>query len=1053
MTLVSGGLVEGRHGFGRLVELTATRAIVEYFDRPGAGGTIREEEHADQIRRAVLTPQTRVHWRRDEYWDHGRIVEHDRDGGRVVVRASNRRELILPESSLVIRWRKRLRDASTLLADGWLETRRFYDAREAFVHAYLEREAGYQGITSIASSAIEVHPHQVEAVRRVITDVRPRYLLADEVGLGKTIEAGLLIRQHLLDRRDATVAVAVPEALVSQWRDELTRKFRIDEHFPNRCRIVRHAEFETAMPGDPPSLLVVDEAHRLTRRDDGRYRALLDVALQATGVLLLSATPLLEEAASLLRMLHLLSPEVHALDDVEHFQRALASREDIASLFGNLTEDTQPLFLRAAVDGLRLILGEDRVLKGLLDDVEAALEGDETTLTTAIRRARSHVTEAHRVHNRMIRTRRDVGLAEEFPVLGRVPPTVERLDDALADVAVPFIAWREWVFARADRATGDEERRRLTARALPIVQALSSGGAELADAVERRFADEDCGALVSEEADLLAALCQAARVRAEACPRIAAAVERAAAARDGGARVAVAAGTEEAADALQNALRARVDGPVLRISAASPLAAREFEEARGGAVLVFGPVGEEGQNLQAANTVVHVDLPWDPNRLEQRLGRFDRFGAGAPCEHVVLLDDVDSPANAWYQLLNDGFGIFTGSIASLQQANARLRYRLDATAALEDPAALRGLAEWVASELEQEIGAVELAELLDETVLDERGRELLDRIDDAEGRDNTERWREAVLRWASDRGGETAHLRFHHIEQDGRHTFRLVRHENPDVSRLKDTDLPLVPWSDLHERFSGSMPGTEAVGAFRRNTAAHRGLRLLGPGDPFVDALWDFTEIDDRGRAYALWRARPYWKFDEALLVCFDLRIRPDIRAAIASTGRSAIDVEAALRRRAESYLAPVSARVWLAAGGKPIENEALLKILDAPYAAERGDQTLRASMWHYLDVHVPRDRWADWCARQRQRAHAVVRTRNDLDRLCAEAAQRASADVEDQVARLAARADADASADAEIERSVGAALIAGLRNPDLEVDAVGVVVLSNMPLAEERDA
>lgn len=1053
MTIAFGGLIEGQHGFGRLVESTATRAIVDYFDHPGAGGTVRKVERADQIRRAVLTPQTRVHWRRDEYWDHGRIVEHDRDGGRVVVRASNRRELILPESSLVIRWRKRLRDASTLLADGWLETRRFYDAREAFVHAYLEREAGYQGITSIASSAIEVHPHQVEAVRRVITDVRPRYLLADEVGLGKTVEAGLLIRQHLLDRRDATVAVAVPEALVSQWSDELTRKFRIDEHFPDRCRILRHAEFETTMPGEPPSLLVVDEAHRLTRRDDGRYRALLDVALQATGVLLLSATPLLEEAASLLRMLHLLSPEVHALDDVEDFQRALASREDIASLFGNLTEDTQPLFLRAAVDGLRLLLGEDRVLKGLLDEVEAALEGDEMALTTAIRRARSHVTEAHRVHNRMIRTRRDVGLAEEFPVLGRVPPTVDRLDDALADVAVPFITWREWVFARADRATGDDERRRLTVRALPIVQALSSSGAELADAVERRLADEEDGALVGEEAKLLAALGQAARVRAEACPRIAAAVERAAAAREGGARVAVAAGTEEAADALHDALRARVDGPVLRISAASPLAAREFEEAPGGAVLVFGPVGEEGQNLQAANTVIHVDLPWDANRLEQRLGRFDRFGAGAPCEHVVLLDDVDSPANAWYHLLNDGFGIFTGSLASLQQANARLRDRLDATIALEDQAALRALAEWVASELEQEVGAVELAELLDETVLDDRGRELLDRIDDAERRENTEHWRDAVVRWASDEGGETANLRFHHIEQDDRHTFRLVRHENPDVSRLKDTDLPLVPWSDLHERFSGSMPGTEAVGAFRRNTAMHRGLRLFGPGDPFVDALWDFTEIDDRGRAYAMWRARPYWKLDEALLVCFDIRIRPDIRGAIASTGRSASDVGAALRRRAESYLAPVSERVWLAAGGKPIENEALLKILDAPYAAERGDQTLRASMWHYLDVHVPRERWADWCAGQQQHAHAVVRTRNDLDRLCAEAAERATADIEDQVARLAARGDATDSTDAEMERSVGNALVKGLRNPNHEVDAVGVVVLSSTPLAEERDA
>jgi ATP-dependent helicase HepA len=1047
-----GALVEGRHGFGRLIEVTRSRAIVEYFDRPGASGTVREVEAARDVHRAVLTPQTRVHWRNDEHWDHGRVIEHHRDDGRVVVRASKGRELVLPESSLVIRWRRRLRDANALLADGWLETRRFYDARQAFVHGYLAREASYQGITAIASSAIEVHPHQVEAVRRVITDVRPRYLLADEVGLGKTIEAGLLVRQHLLDRRIATVVVAVPEALVSQWSDEFERKFRIHEHFPGRCRIIGHPALERRALSRAPSLLVIDEAHRLTRRDGPRYRALRDVALQATGVLLLSATPLLEEAASLLRLLHLLSPEVYGLDDVAAFDRALASRDEIASLFGNLTEETQPLFLQAAGAGLREHRAEDRVLGRLLDDVEAAFEGDEAVLAAAVRRARSHVTEAHRVHNRMMRTRRDVGLAEEFPVLGRIPPRVDRLDGALTDVAVPYTAWREWVLAQAERAQADEERRMLGAAALPVVHALSSAGATLADAVAGRLDSADGDAVDAEEAELLRSLLEAARLRARTCPRIAAAVERAAAACRAGTRVAVAAGTEAEADAVQAALGARGTAPVLRISRDTPVAAREFEEAQGGVVLVLGPVGEEGQNLQAADTVVHLDLPWDANRLEQRLGRFDRFGAGTPCEHVVLLDDVDSPANAWYDLLNDGFGIFSGSIASLQQANERLKERLDDTAALEDPGALRGLADWVASELEQEIGAVELAELLDEAVLDELGRDLLDSIDDAEGREATDGWRDAVVRWASGAGPDAAHLRFHHREQGGHHQFRLVRFDHPNVARLRDTDLPLVPWSDLQERFSGSMPDAEAHGAFRRTTAMHRGLRLFGPGDPFIDALWDFTEIDDRGRAYAMWRARPYWKHDEALLVCFDLRIRPEIRAAIEASGSPVADVEAALRRRAESYLAPVSERVWLGTGGKPVANDALLKVLDAPYSAERGDQTLRPAMWHVLDVHVPRDRWAAWCAGQQKQAHAVVHARTDLDRRCAEAAARAAADIEDQVARLAARGNATDGADAELERAVGAALVQGLRNPDHEVDAVGIVVLSDAPLAAQED-
>src|SRR5205814_209577 len=114
---------------------------------------------------------------------------------------------------------------------------------------------------------------------------------------------------------------------------------------------------------------------------------------------------------------------------------------------------------------------------------------------------------------------------------------------------------------------------------------------------------------------------------------------------------------------LEEALLQAPAKPTFRITREAPRAARCFAEADEGAILVFGPVGEEGQNLQAANIVVHVDLPWDANRLEQRLGRFDRFGAGVPCDHVILVDDVDSPGNAWLDLLRDGFGIFSGSIA------------------------------------------------------------------------------------------------------------------------------------------------------------------------------------------------------------------------------------------------------------------------------------------------------------------------------------------------------------------------------------------------------
>ena len=77
---------------------------------------------------------------------------------------------------------------------------------------------------------------------------------------------------------------------------------------------------------------------------------------------------------------------------------------------------------------------------------------------------------------------------------------------------------------------------------------------------------------------------------------------------------------------------------MILISPDDPEAAERFSMSERGAILVFGPTGEEGQNLQATDLLIHVDLPWSPNRIEQRLGRFDRFGAGIPAEQIVLLE-------------------------------------------------------------------------------------------------------------------------------------------------------------------------------------------------------------------------------------------------------------------------------------------------------------------------------------------------------------------------------------------------------------------------------
>lgn len=1051
-----GMLVESRdRGFGRARAASGHRAEVAYFDVPGPDGTVVVEEDLADLRRAVLPPQTRVHWRIATGWEHGRVLDHHPDAGRVLVRVRNEQRFV-DDAEIVVRWREPIGDATQLLADRWVESRRFHDGRHAFVEAYTARLSAYQGMSAISSASIEAHPHQIEAVRRVLSDAMPRYLLADEVGLGKTIEAGLLVRQHLLDSASHRALVIVPPALERQWEEELESKFRLFSEFASEFELWSFDDLNGAGSERTFSLVAVDEAHRLTDLGDdaAEYRSLHALAAKADGVLLLSATPLLQESACLQRLLRLLAPGAKALSDPDAFDRVLAARDEIGRYYGSLRADVAPVFLRQAIAGLRAVLADDPRVETLLEDVDAAIDAsDPESLSVAVRRARSHISEAHRIYNRMIRTRRGTGLAEDFPVLGRSTPSPVRVAGAVATVAEAYAAWHDYVLSLLERAPDDDAERLVNAGA-GIVEHLSGAGDQLATAVAERLHGDGTPCPDKDERELLQALFASAKKRAEDCPRLRVAVEHAELHASEGEQVVVVTSTEQCALEIFTRLeREDLGVPVLILDAEATGAVRVFGEAEAGAVLVIGPRGEEGQNLQAASSVLHVDLPWNPNRLEQRLGRFDRFGAGSTARQFVLLDDVDTPHNGWYDLLRDGFGVFRESIASLQLAIARLIPRLIRAAVQQGPDGLRAEEGWVAAQLEAELGAVQLAELLDETVVDDRGLRLLETVDQAETAAATVTWQEAVVRWAAGDESSASNLRFHHEETGGRHRFALTRFEAPNVAALSDSHLPLIAWTDLGERFGAAMPGGAVDGTFRRVTASIRGLRLFGPGDPFIDALWEFTALDDRGRAYTLWRARDYLRgHPEFLAVCLDVRIRPDIEPALAVAEEIQRVSRDAVRRRAESYLAPMTSRVWLDRSLIEIVDEKRLQILEAPYNEMRNDKTIRPSDWSRIDDHIGRAEWPAWCADARERAFAVAFGRHDLQVRREAAAGGLARDSDDTLARLAARADA-ASRDAEaLERALGPGLATGLTHPVAEVDAVGIVILSSEPMPGERD-
>ena len=241
------------------------------------------------IRRARLAAQTRVYVKNSGRLFVGRIMHGQfQDDGLYVyqVQFPNNVAAPVPEQYVKVRCLAPMGDPTDSLMSAGMDSQFVNDRRTNILEHVVKGRAGSRSFAGLLSSSVELYPHQLEVVRRVSEDALQRYLLADEVGLGKTIEAGGIIRQHLLENPDGDVLVLAPDHIVGQWQTELTARFHLDD-FGDRVRVVRHGAL--ASTTSPPTMLVVDEVHHLVGRDaSSEYQKLSALAHAAPRLILIS---------------------------------------------------------------------------------------------------------------------------------------------------------------------------------------------------------------------------------------------------------------------------------------------------------------------------------------------------------------------------------------------------------------------------------------------------------------------------------------------------------------------------------------------------------------------------------------------------------------------------------------------------------------------------------------------------------------------------------------------------------------------------------------------
>ena len=420
---------------------------------------------------------------------------------------------------------------------------------------------------------VEHFEHQLETVKRVLRVLRGRALLADEVGLGKTIEAAMVLSECLHRSLVESVLILVPAALVGQWREELSTKFGIDAattedadyradpngFWTRHQRIIASLELArrrgrardvTARRYD---LVIVDEAHRLKRSTTQGYK-LVD-RLQSRFLLLLTATPVENNLEELFNIITLLRPG--QLSTRAAFKREFVSR-------GDPTSPRNP-------ERLRVLLAE-----------------------VMIRNTRALV---------------DLRLPPRFASTVRCEPAAAERE--------LYACIRDIVSARYGQG-----RDRLAVSTL-MQTAGSSPGAVRATArkmLSKPDLDPGLDAQLRRVENLTRSTVQSAKAG-----RL---VELLRAAADQGDKAVVFTrylATLEYLEELMDwhsiphaCFSGRMTGPE------KDAAVARLQDEVG--VMLATEVGGEGRNLQCASTLINFDLPWNPMKLEQRIGRLHRIG-------------------------------------------------------------------------------------------------------------------------------------------------------------------------------------------------------------------------------------------------------------------------------------------------------------------------------------------------------------------------------------------------------------------------------------------
>ena len=579
---------------------------------------------------------------------------------------------------------------------------RFYFGRQVAKKTMTVLENSVYGFKELVGCKIFLKAYQLETIMRCVQSKPCRYMLADEVGLGKTIEACSILKIFLSEHVDQNVLIVVPPSLMAQWKTELLFKFNILDGLNtgnNLVEIKAINEIESRYYSEQIDFLIVDEVHNYLFEETD-YKLIHKLSASSDNVLLLSATPVQHRFDEYLNLLRLVNPAKYDDLSIDDFKRLNEKQDIITKNVYEILDDVA----RIKTDCLPNISNDpsikediDDLLDEIFDDLNSIFEiVEDEQLNRAIESINrksedyglynvqvvvSYICDNYQLDESIIRGRRLllgvypsdengefsqrelISIPEyidenhnyyEYDVynslVNHLKNNQELINsDTVNNLVKPLLSSffsSPWAFSKTLNSFSDH----------------FENDTELLNATKRWVYDED-----------------------EACKKLSDHLDENSHSSkllklidfidnlEYGKKVVIFTSDEETflkyndifldyyGEDSFTSYGALIEKDQAEINM------YKFQSNDDCYILLCDKTGGEGRNLQNADFVIHTDLPWDINEVEQRIGRLDRLGRDVkkPVTSVVIYDK-NTYEEQLFELWNNGLKVFNQSLSGLE---------------------------------------------------------------------------------------------------------------------------------------------------------------------------------------------------------------------------------------------------------------------------------------------------------------------------------------------------------------------------------------------------